>query len=239
MSTVIQQLYSRTTWLADGATTVWNFTFTGGYIDPAHITAYVKSPTSGDIEPVPINLATDLIGPNQLRVVPAIPAGFEFTIARVTPRDVPIVNFEDGGDISEYNLDTNAKQAVFIAAESLDAVLASLLEGLVDQDYGYKSLKQEVYTGPSSVNIIDNGRAHMKTDGTSVYVPSTLKRTFLSTIINHSDSTMRITFEGEARMQGSSDTTPASVWDLAPRSLLQLTHVEVGEWYISGKADRV
>lgn len=238
-STIIQQLYSRTTWLTDGADTVWNFAFTGGYIDPSHITAYIKSPTTGEIEAVPFNVATDLIGPFQLRIVPALPAGYEFTIARVTPRDVPIVDFQDGGDISEYNLDTNAKQAVFIAAESLDSVLAALLETSVDQDYGYKSLKQETYTGPSTLSIIDNGRSHFKTDGTSVYVPSTLKRTFLTTIINHSDSTMRVTFEGNARMQGSSDTTPASVWDLAPRSLLQLTHVEAGQWYISGKADRV
>lgn len=235
----VQQLYSRSTWLADGVDTVWNFVFTGGYIDPSHVTAYVKSPATGEIEAVPFNVNTDLIGPYQLRIVPAIPAGYEFTIARVTPRDVPIVDFADGGDINEYNLDTNAKQAVFIAAESLDSVLASLLELSVDQDYGYKSLKHEAYTGASTMTILDNGRSHYKTDGTAVYVPSALKVTFLSTIINHSDSVLRVTFEGSARMQGSADTTPASTWDLSPRSLLQLTHVEAGQWYISGKADRV
>lgn len=237
-STVIQQLYSRTTWLADGATTVWNFAFTGGYIDKAHITAYVKSPTTGEIEAVPFNVNVDLIGPFQLRILPAIPAGYEFTIARVTPRDLPLVDFQDGGDITEYNLDTNAKQAVFIAAESLDAVLAALLEGSVDQDYGYKSLKHEPYTGASTLTILDNGRSHFKTDGTSVYVPSDLKVTFLTTIINHSASTMQVTFQGSARLQGSSDTTESSVWNLAPYSLLSLTHVEAGQWYISGKADR-
>jgi hypothetical protein len=239
MSTVIQQLYSRTVWLADGVTTVWNFTFTGGYIAPEHITAYYQSLPTGDIEPIAINLATDLIGPNQLRVIPAVPAGVRFTIARVTPRDVPLVNFEDGGDITEYSLDTNAKQAVFIAAEALDAVLGNLLEGFVDPEFGYKSLRHEVYSGPSTLGLLDNGRSHFKTDGSAVYVPNSLKVTFLSTIINHSDSPLRVTFEGGARLQGASDTTPAAVWDIGPRSLLQLTHVEVGQWYISGKATRV
>lgn len=239
-STISQQLYSRTSWIADGADTLWNFAFTGGYILPAHIGAMAQNLVTGEVEAVPIDIATMLTGPFQLTVSPPIPAGRKFTIFRNTPKDVPLVDFTDGSRVTELNLDTNAKQSVFIAAESLDAVLAELLKAQVDNDFGYKSMKQEMYTGASQVNILDNGRSHYKTDGTAVTISNALKITFLSTVINDSDLEMNLTFtSGSAIMQGSSDLTPWSAWKLGARNLLNIVKVADGRWYISGKVDRV
>lgn len=239
-STLVRQLYSRSVWIADGATTIWNFQFTGGYIDTAHIRAFVRSVETNELEAVPFNVATDLIGPFQLQITPAIPAGTEFTILRDTPKDLPIVDFQDGGRITETSLDTNAKQAVFIAAESIDAILVDMLGATaVEDDWGYKSLKQEPYSNASSVQIIDNGRSHYKTDGTQVTVPNSLKITFLTTIVNDSADSMPIEFTGGgAVLQGAEDTSLGSSWMLAPYNLLSLTKVADGRWYISGKVER-
>lgn len=234
-STLVKQLYSRSIWLADGVQTLWNFQFTGGYIDKTHIRALVRDPATGETEAVPFDVETALVGPFQLSITPAIPAGTEFTIARDTPKDVPIVDFQDGGRITETSLDTNAKQAVFIAAESVDAVLVEMYG--TDDDWGYKSLKQQPYSGASTVAIIDNGRSHYKTDGTAVAVPNSLKITFLTTIINDSDADMPVTFpDGEAILQGTGNSSGASSYVLGPRSLLSLTKVADGRWYISGNA---
>lgn len=236
-ATTIRQLYSRQVWLSDGTDSIWNFSFTGGYIDKSHVKAKLTSADGLVTEAVPINYSADFIGPFQLNIVPNIPAGTTFTIYRDTPKDLPLVNFEDGGRISEVSLDTNAKQAVFIASETIDSVLDELYGlGLVDNEFGYKSMKHVAYTGPSSVLLLENGRSHYKTDGTSVAVPSTLKVEFLSSIINDSASNMTITFPGGgAILQGSADTTLYSTWVLAPYNLLNITHVSAGRWYISGK----
>jgi hypothetical protein len=237
-STLVRQLYSRSVWIADGATTIWNFQFTGGYIDTTHIRAFVRNVTTNELEAVPFNVATDLIGPFQLQIVPAIPAGQEFTILRDTPKDLPIVDFQDGGRITETSLDTNAKQAVFIAAESIDAILVDQLGATAtEDDWGYKSLKQEPYSGASTVSVIDNGRSHYKTDGTQVSVPDSLKVTFLTTIINDSTGDMTVLFPGgNAVLQGSGDSVGAASFVLGARSLLSLTKVAAGRWFISGNA---
>ncbi len=238
MSTVIQQLYSRTMYLVDGNTTVWNFTFTGGYIDKQHIEAYQVS-ENNQTERIPLDLSTQLIGPFQLLITPALPAGSRLLIMRNTPKDLPIVNFQDRGRVTEQSLDTNALQAVFIAAEAADAVLAGLTAGFVDNELGFKSLVKIPYTGDSYVQIVDNGRGHYKTDGSRVYVQNHLKVDFLTTILNDSDLVQRITFEGGAIVQGSSDTTPSTEWVLQPRSMLHITKIKDAMWWISGNVLRL
>lgn len=237
-ATPIRQLYSRQEWLSDGTDSLWNFSFTGGYIDKTHVKAKMTSPDGLVTELVPINYSTDFVGPYQLRVIPNVPAGYQFTIYRDTPKDLPIVNFQDGGRISEVSLDTNANQAVFIASETIDSVLDELYgTTLIDNEFGYKSMRHVPYTGASTVLLIDNGRAHYKTDGTAVSVPSTLKEEFLCSIINDNASNMTITFPGGgAILQGAADSSLYSTWTLAPYNLLNITHVTTGRWFISGKA---
>lgn len=237
-ATTIRQLYSRQVWLSDGTDTVWNFQFTGGYLDKTHVKARIVSPDGLNVEAVPINYALDFLGPFQLNIVPPIPAGWQFTIYRDTPKDLPIVNFVDGGRISEISLDTNSKQAVFIASETLDALLDELYGlTLIDNEFGYKSLRKQTYTGSSTVALIDNGRSHYKTDGTSVSVPSTLKDEFMTSVINDSASNMSLTFPlGGAILQGSVDTTVYTNWTISPRNLVTIAHIRPGVWFLSGKA---
>lgn len=237
----IRQLYSRQVWLSDGTDSLWNFQFTGGYLDKTHVKAKMTSPDGLTSELIPINYSADFIGPFQLQVIPVIPAGYQFTIYRDTPKDLPIVNFVDGGRISEVSLDTNAKQAVFIASETIDSVLDELYGvTLIDNEFGYKSMRHMAYTGASSVLAIDNGRAHRKTDGTQVTVPNTLKEEFLTTVINHSAVELPLVFTGGgAILQGSSDATAYNSWLVFPYSLVSMTKVADGIWYISGKVSNV
>ena len=95
----------------DGVTTRWNFNFTGGYLSPQHIF----------IERDGVLTQAVLESPGTAVVSPAVPAGEPFTITRRTPVAAPLVNFSDGADLSEDNLDTVARQAVFSAAEGRDA----------------------------------------------------------------------------------------------------------------------
>lgn len=118
MSTQTLVLNSQNHWLADGSQTVWNFSFAGGYISRSHVKAYTSTP-----EGVRTYLSlddSDLIGPYQLQVTPAVADGDTIVIYRETPIDGPIVNFEDGGAVDEINLDIVAKQAIFAAAEAAD-----------------------------------------------------------------------------------------------------------------------
>lgn len=119
MATLVAQRHSRTIYEADGVTESWNFTFSGGYLDRAHVKASV---TVGEVTTqVPITTA-NFIGDYQLRITPAVADGAILTIYRDTPKNLPLVDFTDGSGLTEIALDTNAKQAVFIAAESADSI---------------------------------------------------------------------------------------------------------------------
>lgn len=120
MPTPITELLSRTIYNTDGVTTVWNFNFAGGYLDKAHVKAYTETPAG--LRTYLTVVATDVIGPSQLQITPSPVAGNYLVIYRATPRNLPIVDFTDGSGLSEVSLDINAKQAVFLAAESQDVV---------------------------------------------------------------------------------------------------------------------
>lgn len=233
-ATIVQQLYSQNHWAnIDGVQTIWNFTFSGGYIFKEHVKAYYTDELNSRI---PVTITEDMfIGPYQLQIIPAIPASAtRFVIYRDTPKDLPLVDFEGGSVQSEANLDRGTKQAVFVVAELLDEFLAS---DVSLEQYGFKALQHVPYTGASVLALADNGRAHFKTDATSVTVPNTLPDEFLSTIINHNASnSMTVTFTSAVGvMQGGSPTGKAS-WTLAPRQTLSITKVASGYFYISGNA---
>lgn len=123
MATPKEQLLSRTVYDTNGTTTIWDFAFSGGYLDPSHVKAYTEN-ALGVRTALVINPATDLIGQFQLRIQPALAAGLELVIYRDTPKNLPLVDFTDESGFSEIALDTNAKQGVFIAAEAIDTVNA-------------------------------------------------------------------------------------------------------------------
>lgn len=233
-ATIVQQLYSQNHWAnIDGVQTIWNFTFSGGYIFKEHVKAYYTDELDSRY---PVTITEDMfIGEYQLQIIPAIPASAtRFVIYRDTPKDLPLVDFEGGAVQSEANLDRGTKQAVFVVAELLDEFMAS---GIALDQFGFKALQHVPHTGASVLATHDNGRAHFKTDATGVTVPNTLPDEFLSTIINHhAASSMTVTFtDSVGVMQGGSPSGKAS-WVLAPRQTLSVTKVASGFFYISGNA---
>lgn len=94
----------------DGARTQWEVNFDGGYIKPEHV--FVKR---NDIYTPAV-----FAGESTVVITPPVPNNEDFTIERRTPNDKPIVDFADGARLTEENLDTIAKQALFVAAEALD-----------------------------------------------------------------------------------------------------------------------
>lgn len=123
MPTPIDQLLSRTIYETDGTTTDWDFSFSGGYLSPTHVKAYTETP-EGARTAIVVSEAM-LTGPFTLRITPALADDLELTIYRDTPKDLPLVDFTDESGFSEVSLDTNAKQAVFIAAEAIDIINTS------------------------------------------------------------------------------------------------------------------
>jgi len=247
MATLIQALLSQNHWGdLDGVQTVWNFTFQGGYIERSHVKAYYIN-QAGTLVNVTV---TDgmFIGPNQLSITPAIPATAQkFVIYRDTPKITPIVNYEDGANVSEVSLDTSNKQAIFGIAESIDANTVTqqtvLLEtdGVSIEDLGFKALRSQTYTGSSAVSAIDNGRGHLKTDSSSVSVPATLPLSFLGTIINWGVSPLTITFAGGqiAYLQGNAVPTSGTVFTLPAKQSATINQVLSGSWMIAGLVTRV
>lgn len=123
MPTPTEQLLTRTVYATDGVTTNWDFSFSGGYLDKAHIKAYTEAPT-GERTDIVVSEAM-VVGPYQLLITPALASGLVLTVYRDTPKNLPLVDFTDESGFSEVALDTNAKQAVFIAAETTDTVNTS------------------------------------------------------------------------------------------------------------------
>jgi hypothetical protein len=250
MSTLLDQLYSRNIWLADGSQTVWNFTFAGPvsdnsltYISREHVKAYWQDEAGSRTEYVFQD--ADWLGDYQLNVIPAPPAGQVFVIYRQTPRERPLVDYNDGAAVSETSLDTNARQAVYLAQEALD------LSGIDNDDYGFKALKQVPYTDASTVVQVNNGRSHYKEDGTQVIVPSTLLTEYLTTIINNSDDPMLVTFADEYDVDGITpipsgdvghqmgDVSPVGVasFTILPRNAVGLNKVSDGHWFFNGAVE--
>lgn len=229
MSTLTEQLFTQNHWLADGTQTVWNFSFEDGYLSPSYVKAYTVD-LLGDIIQLTV-VPADLIAEFQLQILPAVPANYTLVIYRDTPKDAPLVNFTDGSAVTESNLDLISRQAIHVAAEVLDGSGVTL----ISDEIGFRSMKQVAYTGVSTVLLADNGKAHFKTDGTAVTVPNTLAVGFLSTIINHSNSTLAVTFSsGVGVLQGAGAPAGAASWTLAAKSALTIMKVASGVWYISG-----
>ena len=91
MPTPIEQLLSQTVYATDGTTTDWNFSFSGGYLDKAHVKARTDTPQGFRTE---ITVTPGmLVGQYQLRVTPALAAGDVLTIYRNTPKDLQLVDF--------------------------------------------------------------------------------------------------------------------------------------------------
>jgi Phage T7 tail fibre protein len=148
----IRQLLSQTSYNGDGVQTVWDFSFSGGYLDKAHVKAYTRNTNTGVITNLVISPLTSFIGPFQLSITPAVAAGLELTIYRDTPKDLPLVNFADKAALTEAALDLNANQAVFIAAESSDGLAAALSSVATTSGYAASALTSATSAGASATS---------------------------------------------------------------------------------------
>lgn len=163
MADPIRVLLSQTTFNTDGATTVWNFSFSGGYLEQSHVKAQKRDTATGDITQIVLTPGM-FTGPYQLTLSPALAVGYELTIYRNTPKTGPLVDFTDRAQLTETALDYSAKQNIFAAAEADDwsTVVAAAVEAV-------NVYQAAIATGPvASVN----GRT-----GSVVLVPGDITHT--------------------------------------------------------------
>jgi hypothetical protein len=235
MATIVEQLYSQTHWAGmDGVQTVWNFSFTGGYIFPEHVKAYYIDAAGTLVNIIVTN--NMLIGPFQLRIHPAVPASAQrLVIYRSTPKDLPLVDFETGARVTEQNLDRIARQAVFIAAELLDGISVANTEADLSL-FGYKALHRNINEGASAVATGDNGKAHVKLDGTDITVPDTLPTGFLTTLANLDAGSIDVTFTGAVQIarDGEGAVMPGLTVALPPYSTVTIWRASEGLWMLNG-----
>lgn len=86
--------------------------FAGGYLDKSHVKAVADD---GGPE-----ISLSFVTASRVKTSRPIPLGSSVLIFRDTPKALPLALFNDGAVITATNLDRNAKQAVFVAAEMLD-----------------------------------------------------------------------------------------------------------------------
>lgn len=118
--------FSLSRFAGNGSTTIFNFSFSGGYIDKAHVKAYIENDTT-KVRSTVIVTAAMFTGDYTLNLGVSAPVGSTMVIYRDTPKDVPLVDYVSGSRITEANLDKQAKQAVLGLGElydqsSIDAV---------------------------------------------------------------------------------------------------------------------
>lgn len=113
----------------DGVTTQFEITFSGGYIDKAHVKAYIEDGTTFVRTPVTVTSGM-FTGPFTINLGVSAPVGSSMVIYRDTPKEGPLVDFVGGSRVTEANLDKLAQQAVFIGAEASDATNAEAIATL-------------------------------------------------------------------------------------------------------------
>lgn len=107
--------YSINRFTGDGAQTIWNLNFAGGFINREHIKAYLEN-----ADGTYTTLGFDWISDGSVDVTPAVADAQPFVFYRDTPKAAPLVDFNGGSAFTERNLDMLSRQAVFIGAETID-----------------------------------------------------------------------------------------------------------------------
>lgn len=128
----------------DGVKTAWEFNFAGGYISPEHVKAFTEDTVTGELVIRPLTL----IGPNTAEITPAVAAGLRLIVYRDTPKTAPLVDYSTGSILNESSLDKSNKQAVFIAAELADRVVA---------DYDFSNALLYAVTTATTASMVANG----------------------------------------------------------------------------------
>ena len=127
--------YAVDTYDTDGVQTDWNVSFSGGYINEAHVGAYsvVVDPET-ELETDRIEHTLVFLSATVVRISPAIADGRKLYIYRDTPKTDIMVSFVNGKVLNKANLDLANRQAIFGIAEIVDALAAARI--VVDQQTG-------------------------------------------------------------------------------------------------------
>jgi hypothetical protein len=150
-------LYSVNEWPGDGVQNTFEISFSGGYISKDHVKSSLMFQGGNGVE-WPFTWVNDF---TILTTTPP-PLGFTLRVYRETPRNTPLADFSDGAIVTEISLDTNAKQAVFLAAEAQDQEILNLRTSI---------------TTPHGAHLTAPGFILLGEDGTPVTTP------YLDTII--------------------------------------------------------
>ena len=100
--------------VGDGSTTVYDVTFTLGYMRREFVYVYLQ--TNGYTQ----QLSYAWINSSQIELDTPVPVGVAFSIRRVVPRDVPVNDYEAGAILREDNLDDSFLQHLMILEEIED-----------------------------------------------------------------------------------------------------------------------
>lgn len=111
----------------DGATTQYEFTFTGGYLDRAHVKVYQQDDVTKELTPVAIT-SSNFLNATTLTGLPVTPIGSTLIIRRETPK-APLVDFTNQSRFTEMSLDLAARQGLFVAVETEDLGITGLPAG--------------------------------------------------------------------------------------------------------------
>jgi len=123
------------------------------------------------------------------------------------------------------------------ALAAVDASLQSQINAIDVSALGFKKLIRVTYTGSSNVLAADDGKAHYKTDGTAVNVPTGLDVEQLTTIVNNSASAMDLTFTGSVAYLQDGAGASGTTYSILPRSTATIWHAATNVWFLSGPVE--
>jgi hypothetical protein len=121
--------YATNRYPGDGATSLFTVAFVGGYLDKAHVKAFITD-ASGTQTPLTIT-AGMWVTASSINIGTPVAVGSTLTIYRDTPKTGPLVDYTNGTRLTEANLDLANKQSVFIGAELSDLFDLSGVEDAV------------------------------------------------------------------------------------------------------------
>lgn len=103
----------------DGVTSVFNVNFTLGYISLDHVSAYVDGEVDGLGNPLSRTITLD--SPNMFRLAGDPPeSGVNILFERTVPKESLLVDFSNGDNLDEKNLDMMQLQILHITMEAID-----------------------------------------------------------------------------------------------------------------------
>lgn len=133
--------YSYVNYLGNGS--AQNYTFSFSYLDQSHIHVYVNGSET---------TAFTFLNSNTIRFNTVPAAGTPLEIRRITPKDVAVVDFQDGSVILEMDLDLLATFNLYVSQETDDLAANCFFVG---EDGTFGADNRRVSNVATPVNPLD------------------------------------------------------------------------------------